>query len=133
MLSWFKISVNGEPDGSGRLQTEATTDDGDAGKESTLQTAGSKTAMMGRWGSTFWKDCEQMAPQNGSESGPESKSGSDYRNADGSEDISLDGRAGRLDSDDDDGQKEAGNWLNFSLVLVLKLICLVDVSEYQMV
>ncbi|CAJ1971278.1 unnamed protein product [Sphenostylis stenocarpa] len=99
---------DGEPDGSSRLQTEATVDDGDAVKESNLQTAGSKTAMMGRWGTTFWKDCGQMGPQNGSESGQESKSGSDYRNADGSEDNSLDGRAGRLDSDDDDGQKEAG-------------------------
>ncbi|KHN38371.1 Chromodomain-helicase-DNA-binding protein 2 [Glycine soja] len=99
---------DGEPDGSSRLQTEATADDGDAVKESNLQTTGSKTAMVGRWGSTFWKDCGQMDPQNGSESGQESKSGSDYRNADGSEDNSLDGRAGRLDSDDDDGQKEAG-------------------------
>ncbi|BAT80849.1 Protein CHROMATIN REMODELING 5 [Vigna angularis] len=98
----------GEPNGSGRLQTEATMDDGDAVKDSNLQTAGSKTATMGRWGSTFWKDCGQMGPQNGSESGQESKSGSDYRNADGSEDNSLDGRAERLDSDDDDGQKEAG-------------------------
>lgn len=99
---------DGEPVGSGRLQTEATADDGDAVKESTLQTAGNKTAMMGRWVSSFWKDCGQMGPQNGSESGQESKSGSDYRNADGSEDNSLDGRAGRLDSDDDDGQKEEG-------------------------
>ncbi|RDY07150.1 Protein CHROMATIN REMODELING 5, partial [Mucuna pruriens] len=99
---------DGEPDGSSRLQTEATADDADAMKESNLQTTGSKTAMMGRWGSTFWKDCGQMGPQNGSESGQESKSGSDYRNADGSEDNSLDGRVGRLDSDDDDGQKEAG-------------------------
>ncbi|MCI19769.1 chromodomain-helicase-DNA-binding protein 1-like, partial [Trifolium medium] len=46
--------------------------------------------------------------QNGSESGKESKSGSDYRNAGGSEDNSLDGETGRLDSEDDDGQKEAG-------------------------
>ncbi|KAL2973168.1 hypothetical protein AAZX31_14G032700 [Glycine max] len=99
---------DGEPDGSSRLQTEATADDGDAVKESNLQTTGSKTAMVGRWGSTFWKDCGQMDPQNGSESGQESKSGSDYRNADGSEDNSLDGRVVRVDSDDDDGQKEAG-------------------------
>lgn len=90
----------GEPDGSSRLQTETTVDDGDAVKESNLQTGGG-------WGSTFWKDCGQMGTHNGSESGQESKSGSDYRNADGSEDNSLDGRAGRLDSDDDDGQKEA--------------------------
>ncbi|KAK7300222.1 hypothetical protein RJT34_11062 [Clitoria ternatea] len=98
---------DGEPDGASRLQTEATADDGDALKESNLQTSGSKTAMVGSWGSTFWKDCRPMCPQNGSESGQESKSGSDYRNADGSEDNSLDGRYGRLDSDDDDGQKEA--------------------------
>ncbi|XP_027368261.1 protein CHROMATIN REMODELING 5-like isoform X2 [Abrus precatorius] len=99
---------DGEPDGASRLQTEATADDGDDLKEANLQTTGSKTAMVGRWGSTFWKDCRPMCPQNGSESGQESKSGSDYKNADGSEDNSLDGRAEKFDSDDDDRQKDAG-------------------------
>lgn len=99
---------DGEPDGACRLQNEGIADDGDALKEPNLQTSGSKTSMVGRWGSTFWKDCQPMCPQNGAESGQESKSGSDYRNEDGSEDNSLDGGTGRVDPEDDDGQKEAG-------------------------
>lgn len=99
---------DGEPDGACRLQKEGTADDRDALRESNLQTAGSKTSMVGRWGSTFWKDCQPMRPQNGSESGKESKSGSDYRNAGGSEDNSLDGETGRLDSEDDVEKKDAG-------------------------
>ncbi|XP_045831703.1 protein CHROMATIN REMODELING 5 [Trifolium pratense] len=99
---------DGGPDAACRPQNEGTADDGDAMRESNLQAAGSKSSTVGKWGSTFWKDCQPMCPQNGSESGKESKSGSDYRNAGGSEDNSLDGETGRLDSEDDDGQKEAG-------------------------
>lgn len=99
---------DGEPDGASRLQNEAIADDGVATRESTLQTTGSKTAMTGRWGSTFWKDWQPLCPQNGYESGQEPKGGSDYRNEDGSEDNSLDGRGERLDTEDDDEQREAG-------------------------
>ncbi|KAK7276699.1 hypothetical protein RIF29_17844 [Crotalaria pallida] len=99
---------DGEPDGGNRLQNEATTDDGVATRESNLHKTDSKTTMAGRWGSTFWKDCQPMRPQNGSESGHESKSGSDFRNEEGYEANSLDGRGDRLDSEDDDEQKEAG-------------------------
>ncbi|OIW02825.1 hypothetical protein TanjilG_29601 [Lupinus angustifolius] len=99
---------DGEPDGASRLQNEeAAIDDGAANRESNLQTAASKTTTVGRWGSTFWKDCQPMHPQNGSESGHESKSESDYRNEDGSEGNSLDGKGERLDSEDDE-QKEEG-------------------------
>ncbi|KAL4590633.1 hypothetical protein LXL04_003570 [Taraxacum kok-saghyz] len=38
----------------------------------------------GRWGSTFWKDCQPMHQKQGSESGQESKSSSAYNNEDGS-------------------------------------------------
>lgn len=38
----------------------------------------------GRWGSTFWKDCQPMNQKHGSESGQESKSSSAYNNEDGS-------------------------------------------------
>lgn len=90
-----------EPEG--RLQNEATADG-----VGNIQSTGSKTAMVGRWGSTFWKDCQPMSHQNGQEYGQESQSGSDYRNAEGAEDNSSDGRGERLDSEDDDGQKGAG-------------------------
>ncbi|CAK8538681.1 unnamed protein product [Lathyrus sativus] len=99
---------DGGPDGACRLQNEGTANDGDALRESNLQAVGSKASTAGRWGSTFWKDCQPMFPQNGLDSGKESKSGSDYRNAGGSEENSLDGETGRVDSEDDDGQKEAG-------------------------
>ncbi|KAL8265748.1 hypothetical protein R6Q59_003092 [Mikania micrantha] len=38
----------------------------------------------GKWGSTFWKDCQPMQHTHGSESGQESKSSSGYNNEDGS-------------------------------------------------
>ena len=44
----------------------------------------------------------------GTDSGQDSKSGSEYRNAEGSEDNSSDGREDRLESEDDDRQKESG-------------------------
>ena len=61
--------------------------------------------MTGKWGSTFWKDCQPSCPQGGSDSGQDAKSGSDYRNAVGSEDNSSDVREDRLDSEDDAGPK----------------------------
>ncbi|XP_025665762.1 protein CHROMATIN REMODELING 5 isoform X1 [Arachis hypogaea] len=99
---------DGEPDGVNGMQNEATTDDGVGERESNLETTGSKTAMVGEWGSTFFQDCRPMCPQDGSDSGQESKSGSEYRNEDGSEENSFDGRGDRLDSEDDEGQNEAG-------------------------
>ncbi|KAJ1394785.1 Chromodomain-helicase-DNA-binding protein 2 [Sesbania bispinosa] len=99
---------DGEPDGTSRLQKDATADDQVGTRESNIETTSRKTATVGSWGSSFWKDCQPMLPQNGSESGHESKSGSDYRNADESEDNSSEGRGERLDSEDDDGQKDSG-------------------------
>ncbi|KAL6126221.1 hypothetical protein ACLB2K_074272 [Fragaria x ananassa] len=46
-----------------------------------------------------------MCPQSGSDSGQDTKSGSEYRNAVGSEDNSSDVREDRLDSEDDAGPK----------------------------
>ncbi|KAK7304942.1 hypothetical protein VNO77_42836 [Canavalia gladiata] len=97
-----------ELDGASRLQKEATADDRVATIESNAENMDSKTATVGRWGTTFWKDCQPMCPQNGSESGHESKSGSDYRNADESDDNLSDGRVERLNLEDDDGQKDSG-------------------------
>ncbi|RDX93137.1 Protein CHROMATIN REMODELING 5, partial [Mucuna pruriens] len=96
-----------EPDGS-RLQKEATTDDRVGTRESDIENMGRKTASVGRWGTTFWKDCQPVCPQNGSELEHESKSGSDNRNADGSDDNSAEGRGESLDSEDDDGPKDSG-------------------------
>ncbi|KAL5077994.1 hypothetical protein RYX36_016978 [Vicia faba] len=102
-----QYETDGGLDDACRLQNEGTTNDGDALRESNLKVLGSKASMDGRWGSTFWKDCQPMFPQNSLDSGKEPKSGSDYGNAGGSEDNSLDGETGRVDSVDDVGQKEA--------------------------
>ncbi|KHM99688.1 Chromodomain-helicase-DNA-binding protein 2 [Glycine soja] len=61
-----------EPDGS-RLQKEATTDDRVGTRESNIENMGNKTAAVGGWGTTFWKDCQPMCPPNGSELAHESK------------------------------------------------------------
>ncbi|KAI7983584.1 Protein CHROMATIN REMODELING 5 [Camellia lanceoleosa] len=95
---------DGEPDDASRHQDDAAADNGGT---SNLQPSGKRTAMAGKWGSNFWKDCQPMRPRAGSESGQESKSGSEYKNEDGSEEDSLDGREDRSGSEDDDGQKEA--------------------------
>lgn len=58
---------------------------------SNLQPSGRRTGMAGKWGSTFWKDCQPMTG-GGSDSGQDSKNGSDFRNVEGSEDNSSDGR-----------------------------------------
>ncbi|KAG5138276.1 hypothetical protein JHK82_023007 [Glycine max] len=89
-----------EPDGS-RLQKEATTDDRVGTRESNIENMGNKTAAVGGWGTTFWKDCQPMCPPNGSELAHESKNGSD-------DNLSED-RGESLDSeDDDDGLKDSG-------------------------
>lgn len=97
----------GEPYDGNRLQNEGAAADGVNIRESNLQPPGRRTAMAGKWGSTFWKDCQPMT-RGGSDSGQDSKTGSDYGNAEGSEDNSLDGREDRLASEDDDRQKQVG-------------------------
>ncbi|GAV70300.1 SNF2_N domain-containing protein/Helicase_C domain-containing protein/Chromo domain-containing protein/DUF4208 domain-containing protein [Cephalotus follicularis] len=97
---------DGEPDDTGRLQTDAVVENSDGLRNQQLQPSGRRTALAGKWGSTFWKDCQPMGVQGGSESGQDSKS--DYKNVEGSEDNSLDSRDERLESEDDEGQKEVG-------------------------
>ncbi|KAI5418376.1 Protein CHROMATIN REMODELING 5, variant 4 [Lathyrus oleraceus] len=97
-----------KPDEAGRKQKEATADNRVGTRESNVETKSRNPSTIGRWGSSFWKDCQPMCPQNGSESGPESKGGSDYRNADETEDHSLEGRGERLVSAEEDGQEDSG-------------------------
>lgn len=87
---------DGETNGASRLQNETGADDGVDTKVSNLQPSTRRTALAGKWGSSFWKDCQPMGPQGGSDSGQESKSGSDYKNEEGSDDNS---------SEDYDGHK----------------------------
>ncbi|KAK6936953.1 Chromo domain [Dillenia turbinata] len=97
--------IDGDADGASRLQN-GTGHGLDVGVScSTFQPSGRRTAMAGKWGSTFWKDCQPMCPQ-ADDSGQDSKSGSDYKNQDGCDDNSSDGREDQSESGDDDRQKE---------------------------
>ncbi|XP_044477866.1 protein CHROMATIN REMODELING 5-like isoform X2 [Mangifera indica] len=97
---------DGELDDASRLQSEAAADDHGSVRDLNMQPSGRRTALAGRWGSTFWKDCQPMGPATGgSDSGHDSKS--EYKNVEGSEDNSLDNRDDRLESDDE-GQKVVG-------------------------
>ncbi|KVI08041.1 Chromo domain-containing protein [Cynara cardunculus var. scolymus] len=73
---------DGEPYAVSRLQDDPAA--GDDGGLSNLQASTTKKAA-GRWGSTFWKDCQPMHQKRGSESMQESKSSSGYKNEEGSE------------------------------------------------
>lgn len=85
---------DGEADDVGKLQEDAAADDGGL---SNVQPSTRRMALAGRWGSTFWKDC-QPTPL-ASESGQESKSSSGYKNEEESEDDSLGGREESEDPD----------------------------------
>lgn len=90
---------DGEPSGSSRVQKEAAADNGS--RANNLQPSVRRTANVGKWGSTFWKDCQPMCPPEGSDSGQDSKSGSDCKTSGRSAGNSADAR-----ESDDDGHKE---------------------------
>ncbi|KAM7497109.1 hypothetical protein LguiA_021523 [Lonicera macranthoides] len=94
-----------EPDDVSRLQDEAAADEGGL---SNLQPSTRRNASAGKWGSSFWKDCQPMRGREGSESGQESKSSSGYKNEEGLDNDSSDGKDDRseCEDDDDDEQKE---------------------------
>ncbi|KAB2012900.1 hypothetical protein ES319_D09G122000v1 [Gossypium barbadense] len=93
---------DGEPDGSVRLHNEVAAASGAGVSNSNFQPPGRRVAP-GKWGSTFWKDCQPMDHQGGSDSGQDSKS--DHRNLEASEYNSSDDRDDRLDVEDDEAQK----------------------------
>ncbi|XP_058199193.1 protein CHROMATIN REMODELING 5 isoform X4 [Rhododendron vialii] len=98
-----------ELDDVSRIQDDRVQDDAaiENGRISSLQPSGRRTALVGKWGSTFWKDCQPMqAHGGGSESGQESKSGSEYKSEEGSEGDSSDAGEARAGSEDDDEYKE---------------------------
>ncbi|KAK6925557.1 SNF2, N-terminal [Dillenia turbinata] len=95
---------DGDADGARRLQNGTGCEDDVGVSSSTFQPSG-RTVMAGKWGSTFWKDCQPICPQV-DDSGQDSKSGSDYKNQDGCDDNSSDGREDRSESGEDDRQKE---------------------------
>lgn len=95
----------GQVDDSSRFQNEPAVDDGIAMRMSNLQNSGRRTAVGRRWGSTFWKDCQPMI-HGGSDSAQESKSESDNRTGEGSEDNISNEKDGGSEFEDDDQPKE---------------------------
>ncbi|XP_011090163.1 protein CHROMATIN REMODELING 5 isoform X2 [Sesamum indicum] len=64
------------------------------------------TTMGGKWGSTFWKNTQSKTmPHGASESGEESKSGSEYKGSELEE--SSDGAEDRMESENDDDAQKA--------------------------
>ncbi|XWS71218.1 hypothetical protein CRYUN_Cryun03dG0119700 [Craigia yunnanensis] len=96
---------DGEPDDAVRLHHEVATDNGAGVSNSNFQPAG-RRITPGKWGSTFWKDCQPMDRQSGSDSGQDSKS--DHKNLEVLVYNSSDNRDDRLESEDDETQKEVG-------------------------
>ncbi|XP_057954932.1 protein CHROMATIN REMODELING 5 [Malania oleifera] len=97
---------DGEQNDTSGYQNAVGAGDGVTTRISNLQISGRRTAQAGKWGSTFWRDCQPLCPRDGSESGQDLKSGSDDKNEDQSEDNSSDGEEDRLDSEDGVGHKE---------------------------
>lgn len=98
---------DGEPDDVSRRQNGVVgSDNRDGDRDLNLQPSGRRTALAGKWGSSFWKDCQPMVGPGGSDSGHDSKF--EYKNdVEGSEGNSTDDRDNRLESDDE-GQKGVG-------------------------
>lgn len=93
----FESKVDGQYQSDGDtndagLQNEAAAADDIGLRISNLQPSGRRTAMAGKWGSTFWKDCQPMGHRHGSESEQDSKCRFDCKNEEALEDNSSDGR-----------------------------------------
>ncbi|CAA2986992.1 CHROMATIN REMODELING 5 isoform X1 [Olea europaea subsp. europaea] len=73
--------------------------------ENTHQPSMRSANAVGKWGSSFWKDCQPMESHRGLESGEESKSGSEYKGSELEGDSN--GVEDRIDSENDEiRQKE---------------------------
>ncbi|XP_048228059.1 protein CHROMATIN REMODELING 5 isoform X2 [Ricinus communis] len=93
-----------EGEDAGRTEGDAAPDNGGVSvSNSYLQPPGRRNEA-GKWGSSFWKDCQPLGAQGASDSAHDSKS--DYKIAEGSEDNMSDGRDGTLESEDEEGQKD---------------------------
>ncbi|KAJ8751171.1 hypothetical protein K2173_016352 [Erythroxylum novogranatense] len=94
---------DGEPDNAVGFHGGPVPDNDVSLSDSHFQPPGRRNAA-GKWGSSFWKDCQPMGSQGASDSGQDSKS--DYKLAEGSEDNVSDERDDKLVSEDEEGQKE---------------------------
>nr|XP_043625233.1 protein CHROMATIN REMODELING 5 isoform X2 [Erigeron canadensis] len=85
-----KVEDDGEPYVMGSLNEPPPEDDDDSllnlpnSNVNSSNNNNNTRKATGRWGSTFWKDCQPINNRNGSESGHESKSSSEYNVEEGS-------------------------------------------------
>ncbi|KNA22603.1 hypothetical protein SOVF_030950 [Spinacia oleracea] len=97
---------DGEP-GASRLPNEVAVNGGADMEPSTSHTYERRSrGTAEKWGSTFWKGSQAVASHDVSDSGHESRSGSEYRNDEGSEGNSFGGED-RLELEEYEGQKES--------------------------
>lgn len=94
---------DGEPDDVGRVQSDGAPEN-DVGVSTSQLEASDKRNVPGNWGSSFWKNSQPMGAQVASDSGEDLKS--EGRNVQASEDNISDGKDDRLDSEEEEGQKE---------------------------
>uniref|UniRef100_A0A1J3GJM0 Protein CHROMATIN REMODELING 5 n=1 Tax=Noccaea caerulescens TaxID=107243 RepID=A0A1J3GJM0_NOCCA len=71
------------------------------------QPSGRRMGVSGKWGSTFWKDCQPMGQREGSDSAKDSQSG--YKEADHSEDNLSNDRSEKIDSENENEEDKAMN------------------------
>lgn len=90
-------------------QQNQTTIDNVAGPvdDSHYQPSGRRLGVSGRWGSTFWKDCQPMGQREGSDPAKDSQSG--YKEAYHSEDNLSHDRSEKFDSENENEEDKEMN------------------------
>ncbi|KAL9253974.1 CHROMATIN REMODELING 5-like protein [Drosera capensis] len=95
-----------EQEDANRGQNGVATVDGAEMRELDSQTSSRRSGLNGKWGSTFWKDCQPMSSQVGPDIAHQSRTGFEYRNEDASEGTSSDAGQSRSGSEDYHGHEE---------------------------
>lgn len=96
-----------EPGCSIRQQNQTTVGSVAASVDSHFQPSGRRMGVSGKWGSTFWKDCQPMVLKEGSDSAKDSQSG--YKDADHSEDNISNDRSDKVESENENEKQKALN------------------------
>ncbi|XP_010424364.1 PREDICTED: protein CHROMATIN REMODELING 5 [Camelina sativa] len=91
-----------EPGCSIRQQNQTAIDDVAGPVDSHYQPSARRMGVTGRWGSTFWKDCQPMGQREGSDPAKDSQSG--YKEAYHSEDNLSNERSEKLDSENENDE-----------------------------
>ncbi|CAN8257999.1 unnamed protein product [Cochlearia groenlandica] len=96
-----------EPTFSNRQENQTTVGNIADGVDSHNQPPGRRMGVSGKWGSTFWKDCQPMGQREGSESAKYSQS--EYKDEYQSEDNHSNDLSNKLDSENENDDDKAMN------------------------